>query len=301
MLLARRAISYRKGFGAACKTAFGDADEEAFRRVQEKAMLYATKAVKWKDTTWGPAIIDLADNLYHPLAATLQAAGWEPETFATADLPGIHLERYGRVADGNLHIAVLNRSGAGATFTLTLEKAPLGIESVTEIRDLVRDEVLTATDLGDRLEIDDTLDTDRGRVLAIDAVVADADTDGVIDAEDCAPDDPSAFSAPPRIRDLTLAQSATTDLSWSDPADVAGPGTTSDITGGVLGDLLASGGFSAASCMATGLDQPLWSDERPGPSPGEGLYYLVRGRNTCADGPWGYGSDLLRRVLPDCP
>jgi hypothetical protein len=46
--------------------------------------------------------------LYVPIANRLQTAGWHPVPHARADRDGIWIERFGRVSDGSLHLAVYN-------------------------------------------------------------------------------------------------------------------------------------------------------------------------------------------------
>jgi len=49
----------------------------------------------------------------------------------------------------------------------------------------------------------------------------------------------------------------------------------------------ASGPGASASCLAGGLAAPAYDDTRADPPSGDGYFYLARGRNSCASGPFG--------------
>ena len=66
------------------------------------------------------------------------AAGWEPVTYARCASPGIHIERYGRVADGNLHLAVQNTTDAPIACVLALDP-DLGLTDREVAWDLLND------------------------------------------------------------------------------------------------------------------------------------------------------------------
>lgn len=121
----------------------------------------------------------------------------------------------------------------------------------------------------------------------------DADGDGVPDASDCAPGDPSAWSVPGEATGLTLEGSpATTTLRWSPPA----------VPGGsvVLYDLVrsaAAGDFTGATCVASDLTTPAATDSG---APVRAFFYLVRAGNACG-GNLGTRSDGVPRVAGSCP
>jgi hypothetical protein len=128
---------------------------------------------------------------------------------------------------------------------------------------------------------------------------ADADEDGAGDACDCAPDDPGAKNVPGPASGVTVTGGASATISWDDQSATAGADTVYDVVTGAVGDLLASGGFGASTCLAAGLASPSTTDDRL-PPPADGLYYLVRSRNTCAAGTYGAGREELDAASP-CP
>lgn len=112
----------------------------------------------------------------------------------------------------------------------------------------------------------------------------DADDDGdlIVDALDCDPLDAS-LGTPPAAGPLTLSGSATTLVEWpalpsADTYDVA------------RGSLAALTGGSEGECVAEDLVAPLFEDPVL-PSPGDGFFYLVRGRDAGCGGPGPWGGD----------
>jgi hypothetical protein len=120
-----------------------------------------------------------------------------------------------------------------------------------------------------------------------DACDRDNDNDCVEDAQDCAPYDSGSFALPDEVSGARIAPDAAT-LSWSSLALDAGPGTHYDVARGRLNELPVGAGASE-TCLASGLPAPPTSDGTL-PSPGGGLWYLIRGRNTCGAGTWGTAS-----------
>ncbi len=169
MILARRALAHDKFLGLAIKRDFGgtDDEEEVFCGVMEKSLLYATELRRWEDVEWDPSLVSSHEGVYQPLVRELQSAGWEPVPHTSADLAGIHVERYGDTGDGDLRIVYLNRTDAETSFTITVDRAALGLDPPAEVLDRIRgDEVLPFQDTGDQIVIEDTLGPDRGRMLA---------------------------------------------------------------------------------------------------------------------------------------
>lgn len=147
--------------------------------------------------------------------------------------------------------------------------------------------------------IGDTLDN---CPLAANPDQNDGDLDGAGDVCDCAPADGSAFALPGEVGGLRAEGSEPTHLSWDDPRPSAGDGTLSQVAGGRVSDLLAGGGFGAATCLADAQAEPAWDDSRPAPPAGDAHYYLVRARNACGAGTYGPGA--ARAELDDgspCP
>jgi hypothetical protein len=135
--------------------------------------------------------------------------------------------------------------------------------------------------------------------LAGDPCDPDADGDGVANGQDCSPLDPSVSGPSGEVAGLVLVQGAATSLSWASlPAGTVGY----DVSGGVLSLLRSAGSSSDASCLKNDAVTSSWDDQRPNPVEGDGYYYLVRGRNSCGDGTYGYATGGAERVPGDpCP
>jgi hypothetical protein len=198
-------------------------------------------------------------------------------------------------------------------FTLALDPAALpgpAHEVVAELRDdtpLVRRPFLTPmTDstswILTRAEPPGDLDGDGQD----DACDPDDDGDGVPDADDCLPRDPTPIPPPPEVERLDVArEGAAALLSWTDVASGDPlPDARHELVAGRLSDLRRDRGFAAA-CRLAEQPEPVARDGRP--TPGDGLWYLVRARDAC--GASGYGSGFgggdARAALaatepPDC-
>jgi lysophospholipase L1-like esterase len=107
---------------------------------------------------------------------------------------------------------------------------------------------------------------------------------------DCDTGDPAVSSAPPRVLGVRYGfDQATTaaEVGWESLGPVAGPGTRYDVVAGDLGALRRSASFDAARCTAPSVPDPAIVDPEADPPPGDGVYYLVRGRNGCGIGTYG--------------
>ncbi len=106
---------------------------------------------------------------------------------------------------------------------------------------------------------------------------------------DCDPGSEGAFSVPPRVLDLDVGTdpAGELELHWESLGPVAGSETIYDVVTGSVSELRQTGGFAGANCAVAGTALPGTPDPAQDPQPGDGAYYLVRGRNVCADGTWG--------------
>jgi hypothetical protein len=124
---------------------------------------------------------------------------------------------------------------------------------------------------------------------------ADADGDGTGDACDPAPADPGAFALPAEALELSFAIDKVT-LSWISPAPTSGASTVHDVARGALDALPVGSG----TCLISGVPDESTTDGDL-PAPGQGFWYLVRGRNSIGAGTYGLQSDGSERLTAACP
>ena len=129
---------------------------------------------------------------------------------------------------------------------------------------------------------------------------ADPDGDGVADADDCAPADPTAFSIPDEITGVSFGSDKAT-LSWAAPG--GGSGTIHDVLRGVVGSLPVGPGGGDETCFED-VPAATWPDAS-NPPVLAGYWYLVRGVNACGAGTYGNslvnGSPDTLRSTSTCP
>jgi hypothetical protein len=126
---------------------------------------------------------------------------------------------------------------------------------------------------------------------------------------DCIPSDPGTFAAPPEALGLNVSDAGggAVTVSWSSLDPVVGPGALYDLLSGAISHLAADHGFARAGCLVSSLADTPFTDTRPGPPAGQAAYYLVRGRNACGLGTYGYSGvvpdprDALDAGIPACP
>jgi hypothetical protein len=139
-----------------------------------------------------------------------------------------------------------------------------------------------------------------GRYCAAVPDFTDGDGDGVPDASDCAPLDPTASDVPQvEVQGLMLSGAASATLTRDAPAG-APANTTYDLLYGDLALLHLDGSMIRMSCLASALPLAPYPDSS-GSSLDDGNYYLVRSRNACGAGPVGSSSSGDPRPAPACP
>jgi hypothetical protein len=126
----------------------------------------------------------------------------------------------------------------------------------------------------------------------------DADGDGAANNNDCAPFDPGAFAAPGAVTAALFAVDGET-FSWTSLAPQAGSGTLYDVMRGDAGEFPVGSGGSEF-CLAGDLQATSTTDTEV-PSVGGAFYYLVRARNACGTGSYGFASGGAERIGPACP
>jgi hypothetical protein len=109
---------------------------------------------------------------------------------------------------------------------------------------------------------------------------------------DCDTADPDTWASPPEIQHLAVNRlvSGETQVSWDSLDAVVGKSTGYDVVRGSLASLRSEGGYAGASCDTLDLADSPYLDPSADPEPGQGVYYLVRGRNSCAAGTFGNSS-----------
>jgi len=120
----------------------------------------------------------------------------------------------------------------------------------------------------------------------------DGDLDGWGDVCDCDPQDGGVFAKPGSITRLVLSKNGVNpdtdvDMSWDSQATLAGAATFYDVIAGKLAGVMG-GGLVPDDCPGNDLPSPGDTFSRHLP-PGEGVWYLARGQNSCGDGSWNSG------------
>ena len=124
----------------------------------------------------------------------------------------------------------------------------------------------------------------------------DADCDGFDDARDCAVLDLNVFAAPAEVSSLVVARGG---LAWESAAPGAGLATVHDVATGVVSELPV-GTRVGESCIVSGTVGSGTSLPSGAPAPGTAKWYLVRARNVCGVGTYGFDSAGRERVTGVC-
>jgi hypothetical protein len=125
----------------------------------------------------------------------------------------------------------------------------------------------------------------------------DDDGDGLTEcAGDCNDVEAGAFAVPPEVSGLMFDADKQT-LLWESVVPDSGTATVHDVLRGALGE---QPGGSGDACLAPSVPGDTAFDAEI-PVENEGFWYLVRGRNVCGPGSYGYRSDGGERVSTECP
>lgn len=127
----------------------------------------------------------------------------------------------------------------------------------------------------------------------------DADGDGVEDAFDCAPNDPTLKQAALLVGDVVPTDlGGSTQVHWLDQDPTAGTGTVYDVVTGIIGDLIPDVGYSSATCAANDIGAPPFIDLNPDPAPGTARYWHASAVNGCNPTPGSFGVSNST-IVPD--
>ncbi len=122
----------------------------------------------------------------------------------------------------------------------------------------------------------------------------DSDHDGAGDACDCAPTDTGTSAPPGEVSLVTF--SSRVALSWS--PDAPGASSVYNVVRGLVSEL-RSHSVTSQQCITTATAATMITDADV-PSLGDGFFYLVRGRNSCADGSYGKDTSGVARLPIAC-
>jgi titin len=125
----------------------------------------------------------------------------------------------------------------------------------------------------------------------------DTDSDGAGDECDCLPEDPGSSAIPGEVAGQLFAADKQT-ISWGPLVPNPGAATVFDVARGSLSGLPVDGGADE-SCVA-------WSSgtsatDSTDPAASQGFWYVVRGRNACGSGTYGFATGGAERVPVSCP
>ena len=170
----KRVMCYQKPYLLLMNTRFDGFPPELVEKYFQRSLFYgiypsmfshnASEDPYWKNPNWYNRDRHLFKR-YIPLTKRVAQAGWEPVTYATSSNPEVYIERFGPDAKGNLYLTLLNDSAERRHAAIHIQAQPLDVPTVSEIKDLVSGDHLTAKQADDGLEVTAELDPEQVRVL----------------------------------------------------------------------------------------------------------------------------------------
>ncbi len=143
--------------------------------------------------------------------------------------------------------------------------------------------------------------TDTGGTWFPGASATDDDGDGFTECtglvHDCNDTNGGVFAVPGEIGGVAVASPGS--ISWLSAVPTSGSATVHDVLRGIASQLPVGAGGSEV-CLVSGSGGSGTSDASL-PAPGQAFFYLVRGRNACAMGTYGFASAGAERVSAACP
>ncbi|MBZ5640830.1 MAG: thrombospondin type 3 repeat-containing protein [Acidobacteriia bacterium] len=127
------------------------------------------------------------------------------------------------------------------------------------------------------------------------------DGDAAGDACDCAPADPGVFAAPGEVGMLQVRTVGdNSELDWCSSALEAGIASVYDVPRGTLNEFPVGTGVSETCLPPGSFTSPAATDPAV-PTTSSGFWYLVRSRNGCGVGTYGFRSNGTERATAVCP
>ena len=130
----------------------------------------------------------------------------------------------------------------------------------------------------------------------------DQDGDKTGDACDCAPADLSTYAIPSEIGRLIVGESGKDVLSWCSATLSGGTSSVHQVLRGEVVNLPVGGGIGE-SCLQIGSPSTTLTDATVPPAT-QSFWYLVRGKNACGTGTYGFSRShetSTERITPACP
>ncbi len=125
----------------------------------------------------------------------------------------------------------------------------------------------------------------------------DSDFDGAGDPCDCRPADNTVFAVPAEVTALKFAPDKQT-FSWNSAAPTAGSATVHDVLRGNQANLPVNTS-NPGTCLGS-VGGSTTTDATTPPAD-RAFWYLVRGRNVCGSGTYGYATGAVERTSGSCP
>ncbi|MEW6742982.1 MAG: hypothetical protein AB1486_09505 [Planctomycetota bacterium] len=175
ILLLRRVAAYHKPYCILQNTDFTAFGREQMERYMTRCLAYGIYASCFSadassDPYWeDPGLYERDRDLfvkYVPLVQELDRGGWEPVTHARSDQPSVVVERFGS-ASRRLFFTTLNDSPDSSAYTLTIDKAPLGLTWVSAVIDRLTGSSLPFTQDAEEVWVADWLGAGETRLLEV--------------------------------------------------------------------------------------------------------------------------------------
>jgi matrixin len=117
----------------------------------------------------------------------------------------------------------------------------------------------------------------------------DADGDGTVNLQDCAPLDGTLEHPATQVMNITIGGGDTSSaISWDSQDAINGTATSYDIVTGLAISLRPNGGYAGATCAVNDRPDTPFTDPNPVPV-GTIRYWIMRAHNACNSGPGTYG------------